>query len=128
MGGYATGNYLTADFTRSSPVRVLNTPYQPSATRPVFISNTLRIDNPSSAAAQTGRIEIRIASANPPLTVKGQCRVAQDIGGLLTGGLNVDIDSVNGFWCQAGDWVNLVPVDEAGASVQSIVFTDECIF
>jgi hypothetical protein len=94
----------------------------------VFISNTLRIANPSSAASQVGRIEIRIATANPPLTVRGQCRVGQDIGGLLTGGLVVSVDSVNGFWVNAGDYVNLVATDESGSPVESIVYTDECVF
>jgi hypothetical protein len=128
MGGYATGNYLAADFTRSSPARTLGTPYQPSLTRPVWISNTLRIDNPSSAATITGRIEIRVATANPPLTSRGQCRVSQDTSGLLSGSINVDVDSMNGTWVPAGDWVNLFPVDESGSPTQSIVLTDECIF
>lgn len=119
---------LVSAFTINTPTRALDTNFQPSATRPAWVSYTVRILNPSSAASQIGRIELRSDSAATPTTNVGQARVAQDIGGLLSGGLIVGIDVQITAWIKAGDNVRLVDTDEAGAAVESIILSKEYIF
>lgn len=69
---------LRKNVTSATPARVLNTTFQPSASRPTLVIYTVRIEQPASIATpQQARIELRSDAADPPVTVRCQTRQAR---------------------------------------------------
>lgn len=118
-----TGKYVPVGY--NSPVRTLGTAFQISTRRDYVVHYSVRVNNTSSGANQTGRVELRTSAANPPLTSQAQTRVNQNIGGLLSGGLEVDCDNELTYTIKAGDYVNLVYVSEAGSGNGLVVLSRE---
>lgn len=91
------------------------TAFQPSSTRPTFVSYSARVVSTISlVAGQAGRVELRSDSSNPPATVRA--RVAGGISGTLSVGLVVS-DTAEGplsYIVPAGHYVQLVSVNEVG--------------
>jgi hypothetical protein len=105
--------------------RALNTNYTPAATRGIRVAATIRINLPTSAAAQGGRIEFRSDSAATPTTMVTQSRQTQDIGGLLSGGLTGGLDAELIYDVPAGDKYRLVSVTENGSPTYSVIIVRE---
>lgn len=123
-----TNHIITSNYTPaiwSTVTRAVNTNYTPSTTRNMRIAYTLRINLPSSASAQGGRIEVRSDSAATPTTMVTQARQTQDIGGLLSGGLSGSTDAEVTYDVVAGDKIRLVPVTENGSPTFSVVIAKE---
>lgn len=116
-------NYTPAIW--ATVTRALATNYTPAATRNMRIAITVRIDLPSSASAQGGRIELRSDSAATPTTLVTQARQTQNIGGLLSGGLQGGLDVELTWDVPAGNQYRLVSVTENGTPTYSVIVAKE---
>jgi|ERR1700741_1562512 len=108
-----------------SPARAVNTNFQPSATRNMRVMYTVRVNMPSSAAQQTVRVELSSDSAATPTTVLAQIRQNENIGGLLSGGLEIDLDFELIADIKAADNVRLNVVTENGSGTASVIYSKE---
>lgn len=87
--------------------------FQPSLTRPVFVSYTALIDFSSSVDDSDAHVELRCGPTNPPTNPVGDVGLAYNIGGLLTA-LDAAIRGQLSFLVPKGHYVAIVPVTTAG--------------
>lgn len=97
------------------PARLLNTTFQPSATRQTLLIYSVRIDSEITlAGGERGRVELLSDTSSPPTTV--QCRTAGGITGTVVVGISM-VDHQEGiltYLCPEGHNVRLSTVNEVG--------------
>ena len=90
------------------PTRVAGTPYQPSTTRPTLITVTFNLNVTNSNSV----VEIRMDSANPPVTVIGRSA--------LTNANAAQIQTITpiSFLVPTGFWYEFVNVGSVVATIE----------
>ena len=109
------------DLSPSSPSRSLGTAFQPSATRPTFVSYSGRIVSQITlSGGQSGRIELRSDASNPPTTVRA--RVAGGATGTVVAGVSQSdtAEAPLSYIVPAGHFVLLQSVNETSTPTYSI--------
>lgn len=107
--------------TLNTPSRSLGTAFQPSTTRPSLVSYSGRVvSSLSISGGQSGRIELRSDSSNPPTTVRA--RVAGGITGTAVVGVAMSdtVEAPITYLVPAGHWVLLQSVNETGTPTYSL--------
>jgi len=108
------------------PVRVLNTTFQPSATRPVLGIYSVRIASSLTlTGGQAGRVELRSDAASPPVTV--QCRAAGGSTGTVIVGVSIvdTAEAVLVYLFPEGHNGQLTTVNETGTPTYTLTRVTE---
>lgn len=123
MSGFGGEGGLRSTFVpNSTPGRSLNTNFQPSSTRPVFVSYTVRINLEPTVQSQ-GRVELLSDASNPPTNLRCQVRAGRAAGSVASHSR----DSVLCGFIPAGHFVRLNVVTESGTPTITLIAQTETI-
>lgn len=113
---------LRAALSPTSPARALDTPFQPSATRPTFVSYTVQVRaDISVAGAETGTVELRSDAANPPTAVRASGQ--SGLSGTVVAGVSITSTDHHqlAYLAPAGHFVSLVTSGNATITLVHVV-------
>lgn len=108
--------------------RSLNSAFQPSSTRPVLVSYSVRVvSGISLSGGASGRVELLSDASNPPTTSRG--RVAGGVTGTVVVGLSIS-DTAEGtltYLVPAGHFVKLGTTNETGTPTYTLTQQHEIV-
>lgn len=101
---------MLATVTPSTPARVLGTAFQPSATKPTFVSYGIKttVTNPLLAGTSTASVSLMSDAVNPPTTERDRVEATSGVGLSVTVALTTSNTASVSYIVPAGHWVRLV--------------------
>lgn len=125
----ATGPAGLGAVVPATPIRVLGTPFQPSATKAVLVSYSVRtvVTNPLLAGTSTASVVLLSDANNPPTTER--CRVAADssVGLAVSIALTTSNTAALTYLVPAGHYVRLVSTVTGTGMTAIISQTEEAL-
>lgn len=125
----ATGPAGLGTVAPATPIRVLGTAFQPSATKAVLVSYSARtvVTNPLLAGASTASVVLLSDASNPPATER--CRVAADssVGIAVSIALTTSNTAALTYLVPAGHYVRLVSTITGAGTTAIISQTEEAL-
>lgn len=125
----ATGPAGLGTVTPSTPTRVLGTAFQPSATKAVKCTYSVRtqVTNPLLAGSSTAMVTLLSDASNPPTTER--CRVAAESSVALAVAIAIATSNTAplDYICPPGHYVRLVSSTTGTAATSIITQTEEAL-
>jgi len=125
----ATGPAGLGTVAPATPIRVLGTAFQPSATKAVLVSYSVRtvVTNPLLAGTSTASVALLSDASNPPTTER--CRVAADssVGITVSIALTTSNTAPLTYLVPAGHYVRLVSAVTGTGATAIISQTEEAL-
>lgn len=114
--------------TTSAPARAIGTAFQPHATKPVFVSYSVKtsVTNPLVAGTSTATVTLLSDAANPPTTERARDEATSSVGLAVTIALTTSNTAPLSYLVPAGHFVKLVSTI-AGTGTATIVSQTEVV-